>query len=152
MLFFVVSAFVGNVTMILWQYLRGGMGEAVYADDADTLIRLLILVTGVTVIRAVSSALRIFFRSRYSVNAGYKMRANFLKYFLRIPFSKYEQTTSGETLSIQSNDLTWARFLVGQSMWELIGDVVQLIALFGFISRYSQKCASVEASSVFPPK
>ena len=133
MLFFALSAFIVNGSMVLMQYLRGGMGEAVYGGDTELLVRLLILVTVITVIRAVSSALMVFFRSRFHVNASYKMRTHFMRYFLRIPFSRYEKTTSGDTLSILSNDLPWARELVGSQMWEVMGDVVQLVALFGFM-------------------
>jgi len=114
-------------------HLRGSLGEAAYYGQANNLLRLLIILTAVSAVRIVNSLIRVYYQMRFNANAGYKLRENFLKYFLRIPFTTFEKAGSGESLSIFQTDLRWTRDLIGTSAWELIEDMVYLVVIFAFM-------------------
>ena len=133
MVFYIISSIIFSAAIVLQTQLRGTLGEAAYYGETNTLLRLLGLLTIIAVIRAINSFVRTYYRMRFNANAGFNLRENFMKYFLRIPFTTFEKAGSGESLSIFQNDLRWARDLVGTSAWELLEDMIYLVAIFAFM-------------------
>jgi len=131
--FYIITAAIFSVTMVVQTQLRGQLGEAAYYGQTNTLLRLLGLLTVIAAIRAVNSFVQVYYRSRLNANAGYNLRREFMKYFLRIPFTSFEKAGSGESLSLFQNDLRWARDFVGSVAWIMLGDVVFIIAIFAFM-------------------
>ena len=133
MVFYIISSVIFSLTVILLTQLRGSLGESAYYGETNTLLRLLALITIIAAVRAINAFIRVYYRMRFNANAGFNLRENFIKYFLRVPFTTFEKAGSGESLSIFQTDLRWARDLVGTSGWELIEDVIHLIAIFAFM-------------------
>ena len=133
MVFYVISAIVFSVAIVGTTQLRGALGEAAYYGDSNTLFRLLGLLTAITIVRAANSFIRVHFRARFEANVGFNLRENFMKYFLRVPFTTFEKAGSGESLSIFQNDLRWARVLIGRAAWDMLEDMIYLVAIFTFM-------------------
>jgi len=105
------------------------MGESALNEDVDALFRFLILFTAIAAVRAVVSAASAWFTGRFNAKAGYKLRENFVRYFLRVPFSSFEKVGSGESLSIFTNDVPRAtNMLGGFGMFAMVTDFTFLIA------------------------
>jgi len=133
MVFWLISSGIFSVAIVLQTQMRGSLGEAAYYGQPNTILRLLILLTIISVVRAINAFFRTYYRMRFSANAGYNLRANFVKYFSRISFTTFEKAGSGESLSIFQTDLRWARDFIGAQGWELVEDTVYLVAIFAFM-------------------
>ena len=129
-LFFLVATIFVSLGMVYTNLLVGQMSEAAVSGDLDALAGLIVLVTGVMVLRAAVSAVSVFFMARYSATAGFKLRDYFVKHLLRAPFAKVEGTGSGETLSVYSNDVPMARQFVSDGMLGVIADFVSFASAF----------------------
>ena len=109
MLFCVLLAAITAVGQVINAHFTGLIGETVgMYEDISRLTWLLLLLAGITVIRAVAAMLSALVMGRWQGRAGYGLRANFVKYFLHVPFAKFEKAGSGESLSIFSNDIPQA--------------------------------------------
>ena len=106
-------------------HFMGLIGEAVgsYAD-MDRLIWFLALLAGITAIRAFAAMTSAFIMGRWQGRVGYKLRENFFKYFLHVPFDKFEKAGSGESMSIFSNDIPQATNFVTEGGVMLISSVL----------------------------
>ena len=133
MVFYFITAIIFSVAAVWTTQLRGALGEAAYYGDSNTLLKLLGLLTAIAVVRAANAFVRSYYRARFEANAGFNLREHFMKYFLRIPFTTFEKAGSGESLSIFQNDLRWARLLVGWAIWDLLEDLIYLVAIFTFM-------------------
>jgi len=113
----------------------GEMGEAAHNFDMDTLLRFLVLLTVLAAIQAICAAASALMMGRYQGKVGYSFRKNFARYFLYVPFGKFEKAGSGESLSVYSNDVPRAvRFVAGQDgMLVLFTSALQVLAAFVFM-------------------
>ena len=130
---FFFSSIIWAVVMVLENQMRGSISEAAYLHDNNAIIRLLGVLTIIFAVRAVNAFIRTFLRTRFDARAGYSLRQNFLKYFLRIPFTAFEKAGSGESLSLFQNDLRMTRQYVGFAIWDFMEDILYLIAIFAFM-------------------
>jgi len=131
MLFYILASIIVSISIVLTTRLRGDMGEAAYQGDVDTLVRFLLILTGITAVRVIFAAFRTIFTGRFSGSAGYKLRHNFINYFLRVPYSKFEKAGSGESLSIFSNDVPRAEQFLGGGwggFMMMVADTIVLVA------------------------
>ena len=133
MVFYVFVSVAVSVATVMMTYLRGGLGEAALSEDIGMLLLFLLLVTGSMVVRAIASALSALFLGRFSASAGYRLRENFIYYFLRVPFSKFEKAGSGESLSIFSNDVPRAATLIAEGGMVMVSDIIYFIASLAFM-------------------
>jgi ABC-type bacteriocin/lantibiotic exporter with double-glycine peptidase domain len=127
----------------------GEIGQAVYRFETTTIIYLLLTMTGVMLLRAVLSALSAFFLGRFAGKAEYNFRVNFIKFFLRQRFSKFEKTNSGESLSVFANDLPQAVKLVAGGSMQLISDLMLLISVLAFMM-YLNRLYTIIFIALFP--
>jgi ABC-type multidrug transport system fused ATPase/permease subunit len=130
----IISAIVA-IAMVLMDRITGEMGEAAHNFDLQTLLWFLVLLTGVSAVRAVAAAASALMMGRYQGRTGYRFRANFTRYFLHVPFSKFEKAGSGESLSIYSNDVPRAvNFVAGpDGMLMMFASVMNVVAAFVFM-------------------
>jgi len=133
MLFFVLASAVTSVGLVLANRLQGEMGEAALVGEVDVLVWLLILVSGVTAVRAVFSALSTLWLARFSARAGYNLRRHFISHFLGAPFAKVETAGSGESLSIYSNDVPDAGHLVSNGIADVVTGFIEFGASLAFL-------------------
>jgi len=133
LLFYIVLASAVAVSAVLMERVTGDMSQAALDFNVDMLMQFLLVLTGIMAIRAVSSALSALFLGRFAGNAGYKFRENFGKYFLNMPFSKFEAAGSGESLSIYANDVPAAIRFVSEGGMRMIGDILSVVASFVFM-------------------
>ena len=91
LLAYVLISAVAAAAMILDPIIRGEMGEAAHNFDMDTLLWFLVLLTGVSAVQAIAAAASALMMGRYQGKAGYKFRQNFVRYFLHVPFGKFEK-------------------------------------------------------------
>ena len=133
MLFFVLASAVVSVGLVFANRLQGEMAEAALVGDVDVLIWLLILVSGITAIRAIFSALSTLWLARFSAKAGYNLRRHFISHFLGAPLAKVEEAGSGESLSIYSNDLPGAAHLVSNGIMNVVSSIIEFVASLTFL-------------------
>ena len=127
-------AFVVLAVATVYSYrLTGDISEAANVGDVDVLLHLVILVTIVTVIRGIFSALSELYINRFSASAGYSLRQTFIKHFLHAPFSFVEESGTGESLSILSNDAPAAERLAASVALEMVRDLIGFLAAFAFL-------------------
>ena len=132
-LFYILAVIVAAFGQVYMNRLSGEMSDAALHGDIDNLIRLLIMITGVLVIRAASAAISTLTEARLTANAGYKMRTLFIRHFLGVSFGKLEKTASGENLSIYSNDIPRAERLVTSGVMGIIANFVAFVSAFVFM-------------------
>ena len=133
MLIFVAISVVLSLLLVANNWVRGEMSEAVLYEEMRTFFLFLGLVTGILVVRALLSAIATIMLVKFSAQGGYNLRKYFVNHFLRMPFSKLEKSTSGENLSVYSNDLPVAESFVTSNITSIIGDVAAFIASLAFI-------------------
>ena len=133
LLFYIVLASAVAVSAVFMERVTGDMSQAALDFDVNTLLQFLLVLTGIMAVRAISSSLSALFLGRFAGNAGHKFRENFGKYFLHMPFAKFEAAGSGESLSIYSNDVPAAVRFVSEGGMRMIGDILSLIASFVFM-------------------
>jgi len=132
-LFIVVSSIVMSVGMVFLYRLRGDLSEAVIAGDVNHFLWLLVFATGITIVRALFSAISTFLLARFTANGSYNLRKHFMNHFLRVPFAKVEQVASGERLSVYSNDLPKAEQFITSGITEFVGDFAAFVAALVFM-------------------
>ena len=133
LLFFLLMALIVSAASVFMTRITGDMGQAALNMDIDVLLQLFGIITGLMIIRAIASAISALFLGRFAGEAGYRFRDNFVKYFLQQPFSTYENTKSGESLSVFANDLPAAVELVSNGGIRMIADVITLVVTLAFM-------------------
>jgi len=124
LLFYVLACAALSVGLVFTNRLQGEMGEAALGHDVDALVWLLVLISGITVIRAIFSALSTLWLARFSANSEYNLRRYFINHFLGASFEKVEEAGSGESLSIYSNDVPSAAHLISTAIMEVISGFI----------------------------
>jgi len=125
-LLYIVIMLLVSVGTIAMTRLRGDMGETALAGDVDLLVRFLLIITAISLVRAVFVALSNWMVWRFYGAMGHSLRRNFIHHFLRLPFSTLEKAGSGKSLSVLTNDVPGATAFSGP-FW---GGLINLIALF----------------------
>ena len=133
MLLYAALALILSVAVVAMSYLTGQMSEAAIYFNVSDLTRFVLLLTAAFVFRAIASGLTTFMIARFNATAGYTFRQNFARYFLHVPFKKFEATGSGPGLSLYSNDLPQAASFVADGGLNMISDVISLIVSIGFM-------------------
>jgi len=109
------------------------MSQAALELDTSLLFNLLIFITALMAVQAVCAAFSALLLGRFSARAGYRFRDNFARYFLRLPFGELEKDSTGESLSVFSNDLPGAVRFVSQGGLQMAADFITLIVTFIFM-------------------
>jgi ABC-type bacteriocin/lantibiotic exporter with double-glycine peptidase domain len=131
--FVLFMALVVSLASVVMTQLTGDMGQAAIDMDTSVIIHLLGILTGIMVIRMLASASSALFLGRFTGKAGYRFRDNFAKYFLQKPFKGFENTKSGEAISVLTNDLPDSVNLVSSGGLRMIGDFVTLFVTIGYM-------------------
>ena len=113
--------------------LVGELSESVTVGDLDVLLHLLLLVTLMRVIRGVFGGASELYIARFGAFAGYNLRQTFIGHYLHAPFSKVEESGSGESLSILSNDTPASESLAATEFLSLVRDFASFLASFAFL-------------------
>jgi len=111
----------------------GEMGQAAYQFDTESIMHFLLILTAIMGVRAIFSALNALLLGRFAGKAEYNFRVNFVSFFLRQPFSKFEKTSSGERLSVFTNDLPDAVSFVSIGTLSIISDFILLIVVLVYM-------------------
>ena len=131
--FYLLLALIVSIASVLMTRLTGDIGQAALNFDTSALLRFIGVFTAVMLIRAIASASSALILGRFGGRAGYRFRDNFVKYFLRKPFSSFESVNSGEALSVYSNDIPAAVTLVADQGLRMIADVITLVVTFVYM-------------------
>ena len=137
LMFYVVASIVISAATVAMNRVTGEMGESAFDGSTDVLVRLLLLASGLIVIRAIFSAGLALWNAKFSAAAGYNLRQHFINHFLRVPFAKIDKAGSGESLSIYSTDLPDTEAFVVSHTVELISSFVMFLASFIFMMSIS---------------
>ena len=131
---YLALAIIAAVAELAQIRLTGEMSQAAAIDqDTAMLLQFLVIVSGIVFIRAIVSAISVLYIRRYRGHVGYRFRDNFAKHFLRKPFSALEQSNTGESLSVYSNDLPMATDLIINGGIQMIVDFTTLIITFVYM-------------------
>jgi len=131
--FFLLMTLVVALSSVLMTRTTGDMGQAALDMDTSVLLRFLGIITILMAIRATAAAVSALLLGRFAGKTAYHFRNNFVKFFLKKPFSTYADTKSGESLSIFSNDLPAAVELVASGGISMIADVIILLVTLGYM-------------------
>ena len=131
--FFLLMTLLVSIASVLVTRLTGDLGQAAIDMEMGVLLRLFMILTVITLVRATASAASALVLGRFAGKAGYRFRENFVKYFLQKPFAAYDGIKSGESLSVFSNDLPSAVELVSDGGIRMIGDVISLLVTFAYM-------------------
>ena len=130
---FLFLSVVVSVGLIVSTFLTGELSQAAIYGSGSELLRFLLILTAVFAVRALASALSVLILNRFGARVEYSFRENFAKYFLQKPFSAFMETKSGESLSVFSNDLFLARFLVAEHGPRMIADVFAIVVMVAYM-------------------
>jgi len=130
---YLLLALITAIAAAVMTRITGDMGQAAHEAQISTILRFLGIITGLMLIRAVASAFTVLLLGRFAGVAGYRFRDNFARYFLQKPFAAFESTTSGESLSVFTNDLPRAVELVSGGGIRMLGDIISLIVTFVYL-------------------
>jgi len=135
LLFFLLISVITSIALVVGERIIGEMGEAAHNFEMDTLLNFLLLLTVISAVQAVAAAASALIMGRHQGRTGYRFRANFTRYFLHVPFGKFEKAGSGESLSIYSNDVPRAvMFVAGnEGMLMLFASIIQVVAAMVFM-------------------
>jgi len=133
MLLYVFLATVTTIGVLIVNRLSGEISEAAVSGDTDIMLMLFVYITGVTALRAIAAAVNTVLLAKVSAAAGYKLRAHFVDYFLRVPFAALEKAGSGESLSIYSNDIPNAERLITGGLLAAFEDFIGFVSAFVFM-------------------
>ena len=122
--FFIILTLASSLAFFAVELVTGNMAQAAYEFDISLMLNLFLLLSGVTLIRAVSSALTVLYLNRFEVKVSYTFRSYFAKYFLMLPFNKFEKVNSGKSLSILSNDLPSVAKFVSSGGLQMASDFI----------------------------
>ena len=86
--YYILAAGIISATFVVAQVLVGELGEAAYQLDTGRIIRYLLILTAVMAVRAVFAALNALTQERFAGTVSYRLRHNFARYFLRVPFAQ----------------------------------------------------------------
>jgi ATP-binding cassette subfamily B protein len=120
MFFYVLACVILSVGLVFTNRLQGEMGEAALGHNTDALVWLLIIVSGITIVRAVFSALSTIMLERFSAKAGFNLRRRFISHFLAASFATVEKAGSGESLSLYQNDVPSASHLISTGIMGVV--------------------------------
>lgn len=131
--FYISAAIVTTVCGIFVEKLTGDISQAAVEFDVDVILQFIAAMAVVTVIKVLSVVLTSYFSGRFTGKATYKIRENFAKHFLRIPYLDFEKKNSGAMLSLYSNDLPQAAAFLTTGVPGFVSDVVSIIAAIVFM-------------------
>jgi len=137
MLFYLIASIVVAVAMVFTNRFEGYMAASALYSDMTAMRNFLLLITGLVVIRACFTGLRILLRLRHVAKTEYHLRNYFIDHFLRISFGKVEATGSGEILSVYSNDIEDAAVLVVSNIAFAIEGLATFIVALIFLQMTS---------------
>jgi subfamily B ATP-binding cassette protein MsbA len=128
---FIALALVLAAADVFMTLTAGDMAQATYDMDESLLLRLIAIITGLMLTRAIASAASALLLGRFAGGAGYRFRDNFARFFLARPFSAFEKSPTGETLSVFTNDVPLSVALAASEGIRMIGDIFTLVAVLG---------------------
>jgi len=133
LLFYLALALIVSVSSVVTIRLSGEMGQAALGLDTGTLLRFLGVITAITLLRAVASAVSALMLGRFAAKAGYRFRDNFAQFFLQRPFASFEGENSGESASVFTTDLPMAVDLVSRGGIRMMADIISLVVSFVYM-------------------
>jgi len=133
LIIYLLLILVGATVSVVTMRMTGDMAGTSLEADTSALFHVLVIITALTAIHTITSAISALMLGRFAGRAGYKFRDNFAKFFLRSPFAKFEEANSGQSLSIYSNDLPQALELVAGEGIRMIAGVISLLVTFAYM-------------------
>ena len=131
--FYLIISVIVAVAMLFANINEGYLAESVLDNNTLAIRHFVLLMTGLIAIRLIFSAMQTFFHRCLFEKTGYKLRNHFIDHFLRAPFSKVEETGSGEILSVYSNDINNSTFLVVSNIASAIEGIAVFAASLTFL-------------------
>ena len=131
--FFLLMTLVVSLASVLMTQTTGDMSQAALDLDTGVLLRFFGIITILMIIRATAAAVAALLLGRFAGKTAYHFRNNFVKFFLKKPFSAYEDTKSGKSLSIFANDLPATVQLVSSGGISLIADILILLVTLAYM-------------------
>ena len=124
---YLLIALISAGAMIATQLVRGQVTDTVAIGDFNAMVGLLWLLSALTAVRAISSAVTVYLRRWFAAKAGYHMRGNFASAFVRVPFSQVAKANSGEVQSIFAEDIVVTMSHLLMAGLDMLADMMLLI-------------------------
>ena len=133
-MFYVLSAVTVSIAVVLTTHFTGEVSQAALGFDSDAIFGFLRTISIIASIQAFFSALGAWLGGRFLGKANYRFRENFIRHFLRLPFSNLEKKSSGSTLSVYTNDLPKAAEFVADGGLMMISDIAAILVSFIYMT------------------
>jgi len=130
---YAILSLILSASVVATSYLTGQMSEAAISFNVADLMHFLLLLTALLGFRMLSSGSSVYILGRFEATAGYTFRQNFARYFLHVPFKKFEATGTGPGLSLYSVDLPQAAMFVSDGGLNMISDFISLFVSVAFM-------------------
>ena len=124
---FLAAALVVSVSNILITRSTGAISDSAAANNSEAVVSMLLVLTGLTVIKAICSGVNVFITHRGRGYIESELRQNFADYLLSIPFKELSGESSGNLLSIFSNDLPQTAAVLTTDLFAFLSELLLLI-------------------------
>jgi ATP-binding cassette subfamily B protein len=100
--------------------LARAIDDGVVGRDAGLLVRLALLIVGLTVLQGVFTFLRSYLVQALAERVGYDLRNELYAHLQRLPFSFYDRTQTGQLMSRATDDINNIRAMLVMAMRPLV--------------------------------
>ncbi|MCL2547694.1 MAG: ABC transporter ATP-binding protein/permease [Symbiobacteriaceae bacterium] len=130
-----VTALIVSLSNLFITRSTGSISDAATHNDTGEITRLLLVLTGLTAVRICSSGINTFLTQRSRGEFESTLRGKFAEYVLNVSLKVLSSQSSGQHLSIYSNDLPQAAALLSLDIFAFLGDLTLMIvaAVFMFL-------------------
>lgn len=131
--FYVVASVLLSFSIVIAIIFQSEVLQAAYYSDTSTAVNMLLILLGSFAVQILVTALRTFFSTRFSSIASYKVRNNFLAYFLGTSQKEVDKISTGEVLSLYSTDEPYTQVLLSQSVFDILNSTISFAVTLGFM-------------------
>ena len=121
----------GNVTTVLYDGVTTG------SFDWNLVVQLLITLAGIYVASAVFQALQGVIMNRTTTKVLQGMRDEIDEKVHRLPLDYYDARTSGEILSVITNDVDMVDGAISRNLTQLVSQLITVVGVFVMMARIS---------------
>ena len=131
--FYLLATIATAIGAVVMNRLSGEMNTAALEGDTSALFHFFLLMTGLLVVRTAAATITTLITAKATANTGYKLREVFIRHFLQTPFSTIEKKSSGEHLSVYSNDIPQTEGLMATNLLDMIASVISFMSAIVFL-------------------
>ena len=124
---FIMATTIVSFCTVLITRMTGAIGQAAIEFNTDLIIRLLLLMAGATAVKMLLEIVSTLVAKRFAGRTQYALRRRFATTITGIPYRTLADKSSGDLLSIYTNDLPLAANLIAENIPQILGELITLL-------------------------